>query len=65
MSKLFKVDGLVYDGKTSMRREKLNVRMINDKLGKTLSIDNGNMQFIIPLEPIEKFMKMEDKGNDK
>ena len=29
----------------------------NDEIGKTLSINDGNVQFTIPFESIEKFLK--------
>lgn len=29
----------------------------NDEIGKSLSINNGKIQFTIPLEPIEKYLK--------
>ena len=35
----------------------LDVIITNDEVGKTLSIDNGIVQFTIPFEPIEKYLK--------
>lgn len=29
----------------------------NDEIGKTLSINDGNVQFTIPFEPLERFLK--------
>ena len=29
----------------------------NDDVGKTLSINNGEIEFLIPFEPIEKYLK--------
>ena len=29
----------------------------NDEIGKTLSINDGNVQFTIPFEPIERYLK--------
>lgn len=29
----------------------------NDEKGKTLSINNGEIQFTIPFEPIERYLK--------
>lgn len=29
----------------------------NDRLGKTLSINNGAIQFSIPFEPIEEYLR--------
>ena len=35
----------------------LDCIVTNDKHGKTLSINNGKIQFTIPFEPIEKYLK--------
>lgn len=35
----------------------LEVIVSNDSIGKTISINNGEMQFTIPFEPIEKYLK--------
>lgn len=37
--------------------EELTCIITNDEQGKTLSIDNDNIQFTIPFEPIEKYLK--------
>lgn len=29
----------------------------NDEIGKTLSINDGNVQFTIPFEPLERYLK--------
>lgn len=29
----------------------------NDEIGKTLSINDGNVQFPIPFEPLERYLK--------
>lgn len=35
----------------------LHVIITNDRLGKTLSIDNGTIQFTIPMDDIAKYLK--------
>ena len=54
-----KVDGLSWDMRfMRMTRQKLNVQITSDKLGKTLSIDDGKTLLSIPLEQID-VLKME------
>lgn len=36
---------------------KLDVIITNDSIGKSISINNGDMQFTIPFEPIEQYLK--------
>lgn len=36
---------------------KLECIITNDEIGKTLSINNGEIQFTIPFEPIERYLK--------
>ena len=36
---------------------KLECIITNDKKGKTISINNGVLQFTIPFEPIERYLK--------
>lgn len=36
---------------------KLEVIITNDNIGKTISINNGDIQFTIPFEPLEEFLK--------
>lgn len=56
--KLIKVDGFVMNALCGIfKPEELTVRISNDSRGKTLSIDNGEIQFTVPFEPIEKAMK--------
>lgn len=43
------------DGSFAMTR--LDCIITNDKVGKTLSIGDGNVQFTIPFEPIERYLK--------
>ena len=40
-----------------MKFEELNVIVTNDEIGKSISIGNGIVQFTIPFEPIEKYLK--------
>lgn len=35
----------------------LDCIITNDEIGKTLSINDGNMQFTIPFEPLERYLK--------
>lgn len=35
----------------------LHVIITNDHLGKTLSVDNGTIQFTIPMDDIAKYLK--------
>ena len=35
----------------------LDVIITNDEIGKTISIGNGETQFTIPFEPIERYLK--------
>lgn len=37
--------------------QELTCIITNDEQGKTLSIDNDNIQFTIPFEPLEKYFK--------
>lgn len=36
---------------------KFNVLISNDDIGKTISINDGETQFTIPFEPLEKYLK--------
>lgn len=59
--KLIKVNGFVMDTlKGFFKPEELTIRVSNDSKGKTLSIDNGEVQFTVPYEPIEKAMKKKE-----
>jgi hypothetical protein len=52
------VKGLVYnDASQQMRPCNFNVICSNDEKGKTLSIDNGLLQYTIPFEPIAKYFE--------
>lgn len=52
------VKGFVYNG-ASQRMSPCNFSVIctNDEKGKTLSIDNGHLQFTIPFEPVAKYFE--------
>lgn len=52
------VKGLVYnDASQQIRSCNLRVICTNDEKGKTLSIDNGLLQFTIPMEAIAKYFE--------
>lgn len=40
-----------------MRDVDLHLIVTNDKVGKTLSVDNGTIQFIIPMDEITKYLQ--------
>ena len=53
-----KVKGLVYnDASQQIRSCNLRVICTNDEKGKTLSIDNGLLQFTIPFEAVQEYFK--------
>ncbi|MDD3185990.1 MAG: hypothetical protein PHT76_11895 [Anaerostipes sp.] len=56
MKKMLEVKGFKIDDK-SMRNQKFNVLISNDGTGRTISINDGITQVIIPFEPIEKYLK--------
>ena len=57
-NKEIKVIGAEYNGITNMvDLKELNCICTNDKHGKTLSIDNGIIQFSIPMDALIKFFK--------
>ena len=57
-NKRIAVQGAVfYAGTGVMEHEKLECIITNDKHGKTLSINDGIVQFTIPFEPIERYLK--------
>lgn len=54
-NKIFNVRGFVYiDSLNKMAAQELQVICTNDEQGKTLSIDNGAIQFSIPMEKISR-----------
>lgn len=57
-NKKISLKGTVYNGISgTMSRSNLNVICTNDEEGKTLSIDNGHLQFSIPMEDITKYFE--------
>lgn len=53
-----RVDGGVnVSGSPFMVPKTFDCTITNDEIGKTLSINDGNVQFIIPFEPIERYLK--------
>lgn len=52
------VNGIEHSIMSVRPKEKpLYITITNDRIGKTLSIANENLQFTIPFEPIEDFLK--------
>lgn len=64
MSKSIYVDGIVY-GPSNAGMMKFNVMVSNDKIGKTLSINDGVTQFTIPFEPVLDAMVAEGVTSQK
>lgn len=57
-NKKISLKGCVYNGISgTISRTNLNVICTNDEQGKTLSIDNGHLQFSIPMEDIAKYFE--------
>lgn len=58
-NKIVRVTGIRYDGNAEFKYKKVNFETIitNDEHGKTLSINDGNVQFTIPFEPLQKYLK--------
>lgn len=51
------VDGaFMTSGMASPTSTTFEVIVSNDSIGKTISINNGEMQFTIPFEPIEQYL---------
>ena len=58
MAKSFKVKGFRYNDLTSdLRKQEFNVIISNDKIGKTLSIDDGVIQYTISMNNLLKYLK--------
>lgn len=51
------VGGMITSDEVFCKPCNLNVLITNDENGKTLSINDGEKQFSIPFEPIERFLK--------
>lgn len=59
--KRIEVKGFYYNERLQIiKPENFVVRVSNDSIGKTLSIENGMIQFTIPFEPVEKAMGMKE-----
>lgn len=57
-NKEINVPGFVYNDRTrKFKPECLRCIITNDEIGKTLSIDNNEIQFTIPFESIEKYLR--------
>lgn len=57
-SKRVKVSGVITSSTAPMCvSQEFDCIISNDERGKTLSINNGIMQFTIPFEPIERYLK--------
>jgi len=54
MRKELVINGFEVTESGAMQRKVLNVNVTSDKMGKTLSINNGKTQFTIPLEKVLK-----------
>lgn len=64
MSKSIYVDGIIYSP-SNAGMMKFNVMVSNDKIGKTLSINDGVTQFTIPFEPVLDAMVAEGVNSRK
>lgn len=42
---------------SGIKFKKLDVIVTNDSTGKSISINDGNIQFTIPFEPVEKYFQ--------
>ena len=51
------VIGAMSTGEMIVATRQFDVIITNDELGRTISINNGSIQFTIPFEPIEKYLK--------
>ena len=52
------VNGFCCNGKSrEITKTTFDCTATNDEIGKTLSISNGELQFTIPFEPLEKYLK--------
>ncbi len=49
--------GISVSGSAFLVPKMFDCIIINDEIGKTLSINDGNVQFTIPFEPIERYLK--------
>jgi hypothetical protein len=52
------VRGIEYNDKQdTVTMSNLRVIVTNDEKGKSISIDNGEVQFTIPFEPLQQYME--------
>ena len=52
------VDGLIYDDdRRIIKKKEMEVLITNDEHGKTLSINDGHIQFTVPAEKIAEYLK--------
>lgn len=56
-NKQIKVRGITLWPNGDALPDELKCIITNDEKGKTLSINNGVLQFTIPFEPIERYLK--------
>lgn len=57
-NKIVNVIGMITQtGATPFRVRELTCIITNDERGKTLSVGDGTLQFTIPFEPIERYLK--------
>ena len=52
-----RLGGVNVSGSPFLAPKMFDCIITNDEIGKTLSINDGNVQFTIPFEPIERFLK--------
>lgn len=55
MTRMF-VDGII-STKDTLVRKKLDVIIMANEKGTTLSVNDGDKQFIIPIEPIWRYLQ--------
>lgn len=56
-NKQIKVRGITLWPNGDTLPDELECIITNDEKGKTISINNGVLQFTIPFEPIERYLK--------
>ena len=57
-SKKLTVEGLIYDDdRQIIKKTDMVVLITNDELGKTLSINDGHIQYTVPAEKIAEYLK--------
>lgn len=57
MRKDFTVRGLIYITEMGLKKTDFRVQITKDSVGPTMSIDNGQIMFTVPLEQIEAALK--------